>query len=196
MGNTKSIGIAYEDQDITSGTFTDCVITGRSGKNNAVGRDQTISGGNGAGGTNGGGNVNLVPGTAVSTGTPGEVQVNGNSQLIPINIAFTATDATRRVFIATRPMRIKAVSSEFTTASSSGTWTVEKTPSGTAPGSGTVLLSAVIALSGTANTPANGTVLSTIATITLAAGDSISIVVAGTMTNLVGGVGTIMMTPT
>lgn len=28
MGNTKSIGIAYSDQDITGGTLTNCTITG------------------------------------------------------------------------------------------------------------------------------------------------------------------------
>jgi hypothetical protein len=155
----------------------------------------TITGGNGAGGTASGGNVNLVPGTAVSTGTPGEVQVNGNSGLMNIPVAFTATDATRHVFICTRAMRLKACSSVFTTASTSGTWTVEKLTGTTAPGSGTALLTGTVALSGSANTVANGTLIGTVASLTFAAGDRVSIVIAGTMTNLVGGIGTITLTP-
>lgn len=110
-------------------------------------------------------------------------------------IDFSATDATRVVAVITRPMRLVAASSVFTTASTSGTWTVEKLTGTTAPGSGTALLSAPIALSGTANTVANGTVISTEASINFAAGDRLGIKIAGTMTNLVGGVGTISLTP-
>jgi hypothetical protein len=40
------------------------------------GAAMTLTGGNGAGGTASGGNINLVPGTAVSTGAPGELTVN------------------------------------------------------------------------------------------------------------------------
>lgn len=160
-----------------------------------AGSTVTITGGNGAGGTAAGGNVNIVPGTAVSTGIPGEWQVNGNSGLSHVALSFSATDASRAVFICTRPMRLKACSSMFTTASTSGTWTVEKLTGTTAAGSGTALLTGTVALSGSANTVANGTLIATVASLTFAAGDRVSIVIAGTMTNLVGAIGTITLTP-
>lgn len=159
------------------------------------GANITVTAGNGAGGTNAGGNVNLVGGTAVSTGIPGEVQVNGNSGLIMISEALTATDATRTVFVATRACRLKAVSEVHSTASTSGTLTVEKCTGTTAPGSGTALLTGTMSLSGTANTVVNGTLIATVASITLAAGDRLSIVIAGTMTNLAGGRVTIAIAP-
>lgn len=159
------------------------------------GSAMTLTAGNGAGGTASGGNLNLVPGAAVSTGTPGEVQVNGGSGLISFPLAFTATDATRGFAVVTRAMRLKSASSAFTTASTSGTWTVEKLTGTTAPGSGTALLSAPVALSGSANTVANGSLIATVASLTFAAGDRIGIVIAGTMTNLVGGIGSITFAP-
>jgi hypothetical protein len=160
------------------------------------GSSVSVTGGAGAGGTAAGGNVNLVGGAAVSTGIPGEVQVNGNSGLIHIPVAFTATDASRHVFICTRPMRLKACSSTYTTGSTSGTWTVEKLTGTTAAGSGTALLTGTVALNtAAANTVVNGTLIATVASLTFAAGDRVSIVIAGTMTNLVGGIGTITLAP-
>lgn len=162
-----------------------------SGAGNTV----TVNGNSGVGGTSAGGNINLVPGSAVSTGVPGEVQINGGSILTNVQVTPTATDATRHVFICNRAMRLKAGSSVFTTASTSGTWTVEKLTGTTAAGSGTALLTGTVALSGTANTVANGTLISTVASLTFAAGDRVGIVFAGTMTNLVGGLITLSMTP-
>lgn len=153
---------------------------------NAAGASITLTAGNGATGTNGGGNINLVPGTAVSTGTPGEVQANGNSQWIFVSEPLTATDVTRTLLVATRPMRLKATSVVFSTASSSGTVQLEKCTGTTAPGAGTTLLSGTVSLSGTANTVANGTLIATVASLTFATGDRLGMVIAGTMTNLVG----------
>lgn len=145
----------------------------------------TISGSAGAGGTNAGGNLNLVGGAPVSTGIPGEVQVNGNSILISQTDTITATDASRFVFIATRPMRFKGVSICFTTGSTSGTLQIEKLTGTAAPGGGTNLLTGTVSLAGVANTVASGTPIATVASLTLAAGDRLGIVIAGTMTNLV-----------
>lgn len=155
----------------------------------------TITGGNGAGGTNSGGHVNLVPGAAVSTGTPGEIRVNGDGNLIYVNIPLTATDATRSVWIATRAVRLNTASSVFSTASTSGTWKVEKCTGTTAAGSGTALNSSAVNLSGSANTVANATIDGTVAQRTFAAGDRLSIVIAGTMTNLVNGFITVGLAP-
>ena len=161
------------------------------------GSSVTITGGAGAGSTNAGGNVNLVGGAPVSTGTPGEVQVNGNSGLIPVQVALTATDASRAVFIATRACRLKAVSYMHTTGSTSGTLQIEKLTGTTAAGSGTVLLTGTIDLSATtvANTVVTGTLIATVASLTLAAGDRLSVKIAGTMTSLVGAIVTLMVAP-
>lgn len=150
----------------------------------ANGASVTITAGNGAGGTNAGGHVNLVPGTAVSTGIPGEFRVNGDANLIVVTESLSATDATRAIFIANRAMILKSVKEVHSTASSSGTLQVEKLTGTTAAGSGTNLLTGTMSLSGTANTVVSGTLISTIASLTFAAGDRFGVVIAGTMTNL------------
>lgn len=160
-----------------------------------AGSNITLTAGNGAGGTAAGGNVNLVPGTAVSTGVPGEIQVNGNSAIEAVAVTLTATDASRNVFIATRACRFKAVSVIWTTGSSSGTLNIEKCTGTTAPGSGTALLTGNVSLAGTGNTVATGTLIATVASLTLAAGDRLGIVIAGTMTSLANCTCTIMVTP-
>lgn len=174
-----------------AGAIAIAVGSATSGNGSAI----TITAGNGAGGTNSGGNLNLVAGAAVSTGTPGEVQVNGDANLILISEALTATDATRTVFVATRACRVKSIKEVHATASSSGTLQLEKCTGTTAPGSGTTLLTGTMSLAGTANTVVSGTLIATVASLTLAAGDRLSIVIAGTMTSLVGGRVTIGICP-
>jgi hypothetical protein len=162
-----------------------------------AGSSMTLTAGNGAGGTAAGGNLNLVAGTAVSTGVPGEVQVNANSHIIPIQVALTATDASRAVYIATRAVRFKAVSYMHTTGSTSGTLQIEKLTGTTAAGSGTVLLTGTMDLSATtsANTVITGTLIATVASLTLAAGDRLGIKIGGTMTSLAGAIATLMVAP-
>lgn len=150
----------------------------------AAGSSVTITAGAGAGGTNAGGNVNLVPGSAVSTGIPGNLQVNGDANLIMANESLSATDASRAIFIANRPMILKTVKVVFSTASSSGALTVEKLTGTTAAGSGTALLTGTVSLAGPANTVLSGTLIATIASLTFAAGDRLGVVISGTMTSL------------
>jgi hypothetical protein len=165
-----------------SGAIAISIPTPTSGAGAAI----TITGGAGGTGTDAGGAVNLVGGAAVSTGAPGEVQINGDSGLIHISEALTSTDATRTVFVALRACRLKAVKEVHSTASSSGTLQVEKCTGTQAPGSGTNLLTGTMTLAGTANTVVSGTLIATVASLTLAAGDRLSVVIAGTMTNLAG----------
>lgn len=70
-------------------------------------------------------------------------------------------------------------------ASSSGTVTCEKVPSGTAQGSGTDLQTATVSTAGTANTNNTASLSATAATLELAAGDSLALVNGGTLTSLV-----------
>lgn len=85
------------------------------------------------------------------------------------------------------------VAVRFGTASTSGTLQIEKTPSATAVGSGTNILSGTVSLAGTANTVVYGFPSASLAAASniLSNGDSLSIVIAGTMTNLALGVATI-----
>lgn len=160
-----------------------------------VGGAITITAGAGVGSTNAGGNLNLVAGAAASTGIPGEVQVNGDANLFFCNEALTATDATRTAMVCTRACRLKAVKEVHTTASSSGTLQLEKATGTTAPGSGTALLTGTMTLAGAANTPVSGVLIATVASLTFAVGDRLNLVIAGTMTNLVGSKVTIGLVP-
>jgi hypothetical protein len=113
--------------------------------------------------------------------------------LLPITEALTATDATRVVYVVTHPCKLVAVSEAHTTASSSGTLTLEKLTGTTAPGSGTAMLTATISLAGTANTVLSGTPVSDVSILTLAAGDRLALKIAGTMTSLAGSRVSIML---
>jgi hypothetical protein len=87
-------------------------------------------------------------------------------------------------FLADRNYRITGVSTVFGTASTSGTVTVNKDSGTSAPGAGTAVLTGAMSLAGTANTVVNGTLVATQATLQLAAGDRLSITLAGTLTSL------------
>ena len=87
-------------------------------------------------------------------------------------------------WIAPAKCVVDSVDARWNTASSSGTVTVHKVPSGTAPGSGTALLSSTISTAGSADTNASGTLSSTKATLELADGDGLQLVDSGTLTNL------------
>lgn len=81
--------------------------------------------------------------------------------------------------------QLVGLSAVWSTASTSGTVTVEKATGTQAPGSGTVLLTGTINTATAANTVANGTVITNINTRTLAPGDRLNLVFSGTETNLV-----------
>jgi len=66
------------------------------------------------------------------------------------------------------------------------TISVAKDPSATAPGAGTGLLTAALSLKTTNNTNQSGTLSATPSDLTFAAGDGLSVVLAGTMTAVAG----------
>jgi hypothetical protein len=166
----------------------------------ANGASITLNAGNGAGGTNGGGNINLVPGTAVSTGIPGEIQVNSAAGLMSVGwqqflaASVPVSGTSYPFFVATRAFRVKAVS---VYASSTTTPTVDifKDTGTNAPGAGTSVLTGAISFSAVANTVVNGTVSTTIATVTLAAGDRLSAKWGSTVGALTGAVVNVLLTP-
>lgn len=107
------------------------------------------------------------------------------SQTLPYTDPASANYYTDVFWIAPAKCVVDSVTARFNTASSSGTVTVHKVPSGTAPDSGTALLSSTISTAGTADTNATGTLSTTKATLELAAGDGLQLVDGGTLTSLV-----------
>ncbi len=104
-----------------------------------------------------------------------------------VNVSLgTATQAIDQIaFRAPYPMQFVGVAVTYTTASTSGTLNVEKCPVGTAAGSGTDLLSSTIDLSATAGVTYTGTLITTVSSLQLAAGDRLALDFGGTVTNLV-----------
>ena len=163
-----------------------------------VGSNVVITATAGAASTNGGGSVNLVPGAAVSTGAPGTVQINGNAGLTCGSYYFTGTPAaTAQVFfIATRAMLIEQVGAIWSVAAgSTSTLGVYHDTSTNAPGAGTDVLSSDFNLNTTANTYASGSLSATVATLTLAAGDRLSVKFANAIQSTAGLVVTACMAP-
>lgn len=78
--------------------------------------------------------------------------------------------------------KVAGVTATFGTASSSGTLQVEVATGTQATGSGTNQLTGTVSLSGTANTPVNGTVIASPTTIT--SGSRVNLIFAGTVTSL------------
>jgi hypothetical protein len=105
----------------------------------------------------------------------------------PAGTFLTATSVSQILFACpiNQQFQVLEVRSIFSTGSTSGTATVEYLTGTTAPGSGTAQ-TAAIALSGTANTLAV-TAPITASLKTLSAGDRLNLIIAGTMTGLVGG---------
>ncbi len=167
----------------------------------ANGAAVTITAGNGAGGTNAGGNINLVPGTAVSTGIPGEVQVNSIAGTFEVTYtaplmttAVPASGTAQPIYIATRAMRLKKAYCSVVTHGTSETISLTKDASAAAPGAGTAMLAAVMTPAAN-NTPVTQAASSTIATATLAAGDRISFLTGGTIGSAAGLTITMLFVP-
>lgn len=126
---------------------------------------------------------------------PTAFTVNGNAPLAPLRVELTATDISRAVFTADRPYQITSATAVQHNASTSGTAMIEKLTGTTAPGSGITALQSALSLSAAVNTVQNGTLNATVPTLNLAVGDRIGLKIAGTMTNILGGVVTIGLKP-
>jgi len=106
-----------------------------------------------------------------------------------INAEYLATSVDKRVFTADAACTVTKIDLTVTVAGTDGsavTVMPEKVPSGTAIGSGSDLLASTLDLKGTANTIQNGTLHATAANLVLAAGDSIALDFAGTLTAATG----------
>jgi hypothetical protein len=124
------------------------------------------------------GNATVIDDSVVGRAKPITEEVIMVSGLVA---ASTSLD----VLVAPYPIQVTGVSATFGTASSSGTADLVKMTGTTAVASGTTLLTGTISLAGTANTPVNGTLITTISTLQLAKGDRLGVKLGGTLTSLV-----------
>lgn len=111
------------------------------------------------------------------------------SYQIPGTQAQTAANFTTPFFVADRNYEVIEFAERHQVAGSDGspvTIMLNKVPSGTAPASGTNVLTATLSLKTTADTIQYGTITTTLPNFTLARGDSLSVVSAGTLTALQG----------
>jgi hypothetical protein len=106
-----------------------------------------------------------------------------------IQFTYTSSSVSQTIFIATIPVFLTAVALRIRVGSTSGTVQVVKVPSGTAPASGTAITSALdISTTPTADTTITATLTQGVNNIntTLAPGDGLALVFAGTLTSGVG----------
>jgi len=124
----------------------------------------------------------LGNGTVIDDTTLGVVKPQ-TEECITVS-GLVATSTSQDLLIAPYPLQVSGVSVTFGTASSSGTADLVKMTGTTAVGSGTTTLTGTMSLAGTANTPVNGTLVSTLATLQLAKGDRLGLKLGGTLTSL------------
>lgn len=106
----------------------------------------------------------------------------------------TAAEAVSHIiFTAPYDCEVVSVAARHATASTSGTMNLVKVASGTAVASGTTILSATMSNAGTANANVSGVMKTGIGDRVIPQGSSLGLLFAGTVTNLVGLVVTVVM---
>lgn len=121
--------------------------------------------------------------------------------LAPRYVEFTqdaaTVPATGYLFVADEYYEVVSVKARFShVGGASAAVTINKVPSGTAPGSGTAVLSAAVDLTATADTTYSGTISSVAGAKLLAPGDALAAVFSGTLTALTGLVVQVTLKPT
>ena len=145
-----------------------------------------------------------VPANAVNIGNGGDVTINGQIQApamyktVTYNDTLNASIGTTPFFIADQAYTVIGVNYVNKTAGTgTGTVTVTKDTGTAIPGGGTALLTAPISVTAVANTVTPGTLIASgSAALTLAAGDRLSALFAGTLTTLAGVVITVTLQAT
>jgi hypothetical protein len=167
--------------------LTNLTITGDL----VVGGSSTVSGSSIVNGVIGE-NVTVDTGKTLAVTTADKLTVGG--KIIPQTFLITRAifdGATTAAFdsVVSVPVACKLVSASIryqTASSAAETLMAKKVPSGTAKASGTDMLSAGMALNGTADTNVAGSLHATAGNYTLAAGDGVGFVASGTPTALDG----------
>lgn len=126
----------------------------------------------------------------VNTISSGSATVGGTGVIIPAyeyatSTTLTSSSASQTVWVCPNvggTYQVAGVTATQGTASASGTLQVEVATGTQAIGSGTNQLTGTVSLAGTANTPVNGTLITSPTTI--AAGNRVNLILAGTLTSL------------
>lgn len=115
---------------------------------------------------------------------------------IPVTVNYTASTVDSTFFVADRAYVVKAIRGRVDVAGTGGACTVQirKTPTATAPASGTVLHSGSYNIVGTANANQALTLSTTAGDLLLAPGDALSYDLSGTPTSAVGSI-TVHLSP-
>lgn len=114
---------------------------------------------------------------------------------VSVNHVYNAP-ADTPFFVADRAYKVLSIRGRVAVVGSDGgavTAEIRKAPSGTAPGSGTILHTGTLNLKGTANANQSLTLSSTAADLLLASGDSLIIDVSGTTTAATGVVSVLLL---
>jgi hypothetical protein len=113
-----------------------------------------------------------------------------------ITAPLLAASVDQHVYVATRPGRVLEVREVHSVVGGSGaTVNLRKCTSGTAPASGTSMLSAAVNVeSPTVNVPRTATLSTTLINREFAAGESLALDFSGTLTGLVGHVTIVLET--
>jgi len=128
----------------------------------------------------------------------GQIQNTAMAKTVNFQITLNADVGTTSFFIADRAYTITGITYVHKTAGTvaGAACSVTKDPSGTAPGAGSALQSGIFDCQATAtNTVLTATLTATTANLTMAAGDTLSVLFAGTLTTLAGVQITVTMTP-
>lgn len=124
-----------------------------------------------------------------SLGMVGNASTGGEG-FVPVTINYTASTPDCTFFVADRAYVVKAIRGRVDVAGTGGACTaqIRKTPTATAPASGTVLHSGSYNLVGTANANQALTLSTTASDLLLAVGDALSYDLTGTATSAVGSI--------
>jgi hypothetical protein len=162
----------------------------------------TLTAGAGIGTMTAGGNIGLIVGAGgAGGGAPGEITVNGVAGVFGITwtsgTSTTVTPPTGSVvtfFQADRPVRVKAVSVTEAIFGTSETFTFQKDTGTTAPGAGTAICTAAVVMAAS-NTRVPGALVTTVATVSMVAGDRLSFTVGGVVGGAAGLIVSALLTP-
>lgn len=212
-GGAGGTGATTGDVTITGGAGTGAAVAGGTvtlvggvGFGTGNGGPVTIQAGNSGSGATGnggtlsiqsgvplstdgnGGNVSVTVRPGVGTGTAGEFLVGAtpDSSLVFINCEIIPTSITKACFVATRPMRVKAIILRVTATDAGEVVDVFKAPSATALGSGTQLNLTQGDLSTGANTNQTLGISATAAALEIATGDAIGLVFGSALDTATG----------
>lgn len=132
----------------------------------------------------------------IRQGASGELDIEGSDLgghggAHHANCEYVAASVDKIFFVATRKVRVKAITGRVTAAGTdvgAVTAVIRKVPSGTAIGSGTALHSGSFNLKGTADTNQTLTLSTTSSDLDLAAGDALASDFTGVLTAATGAV--------